>query len=48
MTKRKNPHAVALGRIGGKAKGGRKRRSPEFYQLLSKLGVLARQEKKSP
>lgn len=30
--KPKNPHAVALGRKGGKAKGPQKARSREHYQ----------------
>lgn len=38
----KNPHAVALGKVGGKTKGPSKRRSPAHYVKLSAAGVKAR------
>ena len=42
----KNPAAVTLGRLGGKAgTGDAKRRSPEHYAKLAKAGVLARKRK---
>lgn len=34
MIKRKNPHAVALGRIGGKTTA---KRGPEYYRKINKL-----------
>lgn len=42
MEQVKNPSAVALGRRGGKVTGVCKRRSPEHYKMLAKLGVAAR------
>lgn len=33
----KNPHAVALGKIGGQAKGPRKARPPAHYARLAKI-----------
>ena len=41
-----NPHAVALGKLGGKAaKGEKKKRSPEHYRRISILGHLKRGHK---
>ena len=41
-----NIHAQALGRLGGKAGTGEsKRRSPEHYRRLSRLGVATRLKK---
>jgi hypothetical protein len=46
------PEALAaarseLGRLGGKAgRGISKRRPPEYYKMISKLGVAARREKR--
>ncbi len=44
MQQRKNPAAVALGKLGGKVKGTCKRRSAEHYKKIAKLGVAARLE----
>lgn len=41
----KNRHAVALGKVGGKAVGPRKKRSPEHYRRISILGHLKRGHK---
>ena len=38
-------YLAAIGRRGGKAKGPKKRRSPEFYKELSRKGVEARKRK---
>ena len=39
----KNPNAVALGKLGGSAgKGEAKRRTPEHYAKISKMGAAAR------
>lgn len=35
----KNPNAVALGKLGGQATGDSKRRSPEHYARISRLGA---------
>jgi len=47
MTKKKNPHAVALGRLGG-SKGGKTRAAnltPEQRSEIARNAVLARWEK---
>ena len=38
-------YLARIGRKGGKAKGPKKRRSPEFYKELSRKGVEARKRK---
>ena len=48
MAKKKNPHAVALGKIGG-AKGGKMRAarlSPERRSEIARKAVLARWAKR--
>jgi len=48
MAKKKNPHAVALGKIGG-AKGGKARAtklSPERRSEIARKAVLARWAKR--
>lgn len=48
MSAAKNPAAVSLGRLGGKAgTGAKKRRDPEHYQRISKQGVQARKAKRA-
>lgn len=42
MNKAIRDYMASLGRKGGKAKGEKKRRSPEFYALLAQKGVEAR------
>lgn len=48
MTKKKNPHAVALGRLGGNAaagKGGKQRAknlTPEQLSAIGRKGAAAR------
>jgi hypothetical protein len=47
MTRKKNPHAVALGRLGG-SKGGKiraARLTPEQRSKIARNAVLARWEK---
>jgi len=47
MAKEKNPHAVALGKLGG-SKGGKiraQRQSPEERKMLAKKAALARWSK---
>jgi hypothetical protein len=50
MPKKKNPHAVALGRLGG-LKGGKARTaklSPEERSELARKAVLARWARRKP
>lgn len=43
MTEKKNPAAVALGKLGGKAgRGASQRRTPEHYRAIQKKSVAAR------
>lgn len=43
---KRNPHAVALGSVGGKAgKGEAKRRSPEHYARITAMGGEATRRK---
>lgn len=41
----KNPHAQALGKLGGSVKGSTKRRTKAHYARISAMGVLARLKK---
>lgn len=45
MADKVSSYLAAIGRKGGKAKGAKKRRSPEFYAELSRKGVEARKRK---
>lgn len=38
----KNPAAVALGRLGGQAKGVSKKRTRQHYERIGRLGGIAR------
>jgi len=46
MSQSKNPAAVSLGRLGGKAgTGASKRRDPEHYRTISLKAAAARRKK---
>jgi hypothetical protein len=50
MAKRKNPHAVALGRLGGKKSGQARaaKLTAEERSKIARLGALARWGRRKP